>query len=349
MRLTTALTTIRSRGHYSLTNRTDKIDTSSLYTVDSNPSLERLERAVSWHYPPLLWKVLPTGVKDALRELRSQILSRYLTRHLSRNKHFEQSIEDAQASASLSIIVPVHDAPEVTKRCLTSLQQFAPKAEIILVNDASRLEETNAILEDFSGRNGWTLIRHAEPLGHSTACGAGASLATRPYICLLNSDTIVTPWCWRLITLAFDGNPAVGVAGPSTSNGGDLQTLPMADISRNYLNDSQICDYARRLLTESTGPILTDTPWVAGFALFIRRSIWEQLGGFDPNIPDYGNEVELCRRVLRMGYRAVWVRNSYIHHFGGASYVKSIGIESILARARAADDYIKQKYNKCNQ
>jgi GT2 family glycosyltransferase len=263
---------------------------------------------------------------------------------LPRNKEFDQSLEDALASASLSIIVPVHDAPEVTKRCLTSLQKYAPKAEIILVDDGSKLQETNILLEDFATRNCWKLIRHPEPLGHSAACGAGAALATRPYLCLLNSDTVVTPWCWRLITQVFEDNPNIGVAGPSSSSAGNPQTLPLAFIPRHYLNDSQICEYARRLLAEYSDTILTDLPWISGFALFIRRSIWNQLGGFDRNLPDYGNDIELCRRVLGKGYRAVWVRNSYIHHFAVASYGNAIGVESVSARIRAAIAYIEQKH-----
>ena len=266
-------------------------------------------------------------------------------RHLPRDKEFEQSLEDAQASASLSIDVPVHDAPEVTKRCLMSLQQYAPKAEIILVDDASKLVETKSVIEEFASRNGWILIRHGEAVGHSAACNAGAAVATQPYLCLLNSDTVVTPWCWRLITQAFEDNPNIGVAGPSTSAAGNVQALPLATSACHYLNDSQICEYARRLLEQSTDAILTDLPWVSGFAMFIRRGIWEQLGGFDQNLPDYGNDVELCRRVLGRKYRSVWVPNSYIHHFGSASYSKTIGIQAIAARVRGAKRYIEQKYS----
>src|ERR1039457_6210368 len=141
-------------------------DGSGSDAVDISSASKRLERVAGWRYPSFLWRVLPARVKDTRRELRVRILTLYLTRHLPRNKEFEQSLEDAQASASLSIIVPVHDAPEVTNRCLMSLQKYAPKAEIILVDDASKLEETNKILEDFSSRNNWKLIRHLEPLGH---------------------------------------------------------------------------------------------------------------------------------------------------------------------------------------
>jgi GT2 family glycosyltransferase len=315
---------------------------SSIQTSRSSPSLKRLERAGAWS-APFLKSVLPTVIRDALRALQGRILARLATRALPLHKEFDQSLEDALASAPLSIIVPVHDAPEVTRRCLVSLQKYAPKAEIILVNDASTLEETNKLLEEFSSRNSWKLIRQVRPLGHSAACAAGAGLATRPYLCLLNSDTVVTPWCWRPIVQVFENNPKIGVAGPSTSHGGELQTQPLAFAARHYLNDSQICEYARRLSAECSDIIFTELPCVHGFAFFIKRSLWEQLGGFDRNLPDYGNEIELCRRIVGMGYHVVWVRNSYVHHFGQASYRKAIGPRGILQRLRTAEDYIEQK------
>ena len=310
--------------------------------VSAPTSLEGLGRVAGWRYPRFFGRILPQSLKDSLRRLRVWLLIPYLTRHLPRNKVFEQSPEDAQASASLSIIVPVHDSPEVTRRCLMSLHKYAPKAEIILVDDASKLPETRKLLEDFSNRNGWKLVCHQEPLGHSVACGAGATLATRPYLCLLNSDTVVTPWCWRPITQAFEEDPTIGVAGPSTSCAGTAQALPLANFTRHHLNDSQICGYASSLLVEQSGSTLAELPEISGFAFFIRRSLWNQLGGFDRNLPDYRNETELCKRVLDTGYRSVWVRNSYIHHLGGTSYNRVLGEESVWARIRAADEYLRQ-------
>jgi GT2 family glycosyltransferase len=231
----------------------------------------------------------------------------------------------------------------VTQRCLASLEKYAPESEIILVDDASRLSETLEVIRDFSARNKWKLVRHEKALGHSAACRQGAVLATRPYLCLLNSDTVVTPWCWRRVKEVFEQDQEIGVAGPSTSYSGNFQALRLATVLSSYWNDGQICSFARHLLTRNWEPALVDVAWVSGFALFIRRSLWEQVGGFDRNLPDYGNEVELCKRIAEEGYRAVWICNSYIHHFGGQSYKNAVGKKGIRARIRAADIYIRQK------
>jgi GT2 family glycosyltransferase len=294
---------------------------------------ERSPRIFEWHIPLFLQRALPQKLVDGLRELKG----RFVTRGLPRHVEFEQSPEDGQASASMSIVVPIHDAPAVTRRCLASLHKYAPESEIILVDDASNLTETVEVIQDFARRNGWKVVRNEKALGHSEACRSGANLATRPYLCLLNSDTVVTPWCWRRIKDAFEQDQNVGVAGPSTSNSGTRQEQELAKNLGLYWNDNQICAFAERLLADCQDPVVLDLPWVSGFAFFIRRSLWEQIGGFDQKLPDYGNEVELCNRVAANGYRMAWIRNSYIHHFGQQSYRNLIGDEGVRARIRDVD------------
>jgi len=293
----------------------------------------------NWRIPRWLKVRLPRLVAVGLRELKGRALSR----DFPRNAEFCLSPEDALASSSMSIVVPIHDAPMVTRRCLASLEKYARESEIILVDDASRAADTLEVIARFSSRNGWKVVRHQSPLGHSAACKAGAGLATRPYLCLLNSDTVVTPWCWRRVKEVFENDQKIGVAGPSTSYSGNTQALPLALSLLGYWNDNQICGFAKHLLTTCQEPIVLDLTWIAGFAFFIRRNLWEGMGGFDRNLPDYGNELELCKRVVAEGYRTVWIRNSYIHHLGRQSYEDAIGDEGILARYLAAETYIKQK------
>jgi GT2 family glycosyltransferase len=299
------------------------------------------EWLAAWRLPGLVKTILPRAAIDAMRPIRARVLSR----GLPRNRVFEQPPEHLLASASMSIVVPIHDAPLVTKRCLASLERDATMSEIVLVDDASKIAETTHIIREFSSRNGWKVICNAEARGHSAASAAGARLATRPYLCLLNSDTVVTPWCWLAIQEAFETNTTIGVAGPCTSDSSNEQTLDIARHCRFYWNDSQICAFAERLTANAPQSVIVDLPWISGFAFFIRRCLWEQLGGFDQNLKDYANEAELCKRVFNAGYRTVWVPSSYIHHFGRQSYGKTIGDNEISLRKQAGTQYIRHKHN----
>jgi GT2 family glycosyltransferase len=76
----------------------------------------------------------------------------------------------------------------------------------------------------------------------------------------------------------------------------------------------------------------------------VRKSIWEQFGGFDKNLPDYGNESDFCRRVKDAGFRIVWSKAAYIHHLGGESYGRTLGRKAIDERCLQADSYIQKKW-----
>jgi GT2 family glycosyltransferase len=312
--------------------------------LDPNHLAEQGSWVTSWHVPRFLKGLLPRPLIAALLDLKR----RALARDFSPDIQFEQSPQDAQASASMSIVVPIHDAPIVTRRCLASLEKYASKSEIVLVDDASILAETLELIRHFSIRNRWKVIRHEKSLGHSEGCRAGSNLATSPYLCLLNSDTVVTPWCWRLVQEVFERDKMIGVAGPSTSNTGNPQSLALAEFLGPSWNDNQICAFANRLLTQFQKPMVKELDWISGNAFFIRRTLWEEVGGFDRNLPDYGNEIELCGRVAEKGYRLVWVCNSYIHHFGRQSYRETLGDEGIGERIRAADKYTKQNRRSFN-
>jgi GT2 family glycosyltransferase len=280
---------------------------------------------------------------------RKEIRRRLFSRGLSRNRVFEQPVVHRLASASMSIVVPIHDAPLVTKRCLSSLERYAAQAEVILVDDASELQTTVDIIRDFSARNGWTVISNKESRSHSAACEVGARLGSRPYLCLLNSDTIVTPWCWRPVVEVFETDAAIGVVGPSTSESWNAQTLEIANHCRHYWNDSQIFAFAERLATANPQCLIAELPWICGCAFFIRRNLWQTLNGFDRNLPDYGNEVELCARIASMGYRTVWVRSSYIHHLGRQSYADEIGDREIQSRMQATYQYVQRKHTSARK
>ena len=268
-----------------------------------------------------------------------KLISARLSVGLARSGTFEQPKEEVEASGDMSVIVPVLDSPEFLIRCLRSLEMYATRAEIILIDDGSVMRETLDILEDFHHRKNWPLIRNGKSVGHSRACEVGARLATRPYLCFLNSDTVVTPWSWSAAKQAFESDPKIAVAGPSTSWAITRQVVAKAKEYRHYWNDCQIFAFAQKYVNEHKDSELVDLTEISGLAFFIKRDVWEAFGGFDENLSDYGNESELCIRLLKSGLRLVWTQNSYIHHFGNTSYKEKKEEKVLFSR-----NYIKEKH-----
>jgi GT2 family glycosyltransferase len=275
-----------------------------------------------------------------IRYIARYLRAAYLSLGLSKHKSFEQSNEEILASHYFSIIVPIHDSAKVTNRCLKSIEKFSGKAEIILVDDGSKLSETVEIINKYSQKNHWCLIRHKKAKGHSRACEKGAEKASRRYICLLNSDTVLTHKVWNGIKDAFESDDMIAVVGPTTSWAPrSPQMVWKAEKCRYYWNNKQICAFAENYIASRRKLDLIDLAKIAGFAFFIRKEIWKYFGGFDNKLSDYGNEYELCTRIKKEGYRIIWTKNSYIHHLGEESY-KKFGLEEISKRRRKGQSYI---------
>lgn len=289
----------------------------------------------------MIRKYIPESIKKRYRLIRAKLLSIGLTLCGT----FEQPKDEVEASKDISVVVAIHDSPELTHRCFESIEKYSANAEIILVDDASQLRETVDLIRDYEQRNGWIVFKHSKALGHSRSCEAGSRFATRPYLCFLNSDTVVTPWSWRGAKEAFDSDPQIAVTGPTTSRASTKQTVRRAEYCRHYWTNNQICAFAERYISKQQPRSWVDLPTVDGFAFFIRRIIWEEFGGFDPRLIDYGNETELCKRLSETGFRIVWTQNSYIHHFGEATYSRIMSTNEIRQKRIAARDYINSVRN----
>jgi GT2 family glycosyltransferase len=288
-----------------------------------------------------LKEMLPETPKIYFRTARAYLLSL----DLRPRSAYALPPEEQQATSAISVVVPVHDALEVTARCLDSLERFGGEAEIIIVDDGSKLEVTRQFLDDRCAQNGWKLIRNERPQGHSRASEAGVAVSSRPFLCLLNSDAIVTPHSWAGVVSAFETSARIAVVGPVTSfTAGTQQIAARACLCRHYWSDAEICCFAERYVARHRMDPLVEVSFVGGFAFFVRRSVWDDLGGFDTHLPDYGNETEFCRRVHRAGLRQVITRAAYVHHLGNVSYGKTLGRAAIHDRSLNAKRYIQDMH-----
>ena len=169
--------------------------------------------------------------------------------------------------------------------------------------------------------------------------------STRDHVCLLNSDTILTPRCWAGVVDAFQSSSRIAVAGPMTSYTAGAQQIMRAYHCRHYWSDEQIWCFADRFVSRHRQEPIVDVSFVGGFAFFVRRTAWDELNGFDANLPDYGNETEFCQRAIQTGFRLVYTRSSYIHHLGNVSYGGLFGTAAVQKRRLAAKSYIDRKHD----
>src|SRR5262249_11131009 len=150
------------------------------------------------------------------------------------------------------------------------------------------------------------------------------------YVLLLNSDTLLAPGALAALAQYLDAHPRAAIAGPRLRNAdGSLQPSchPFLGTMQSFLEKSVVARALARLpvvrdhylLVNSSHAAPRVVPWVLGAALAIRRSAFDQVGGFDESFFLYAEEVDLCYRLKAAGWEVHFAPVTDVVHVGGAS------------------------------
>jgi GT2 family glycosyltransferase len=211
--------------------------------------------------------------------------------------------------------------------------------EVVLIDDGSTEQQTIDVIEDYVKKNNWKMIRNEKSIGHSKSCELGVKNTQYENMFLINSDVVLTKNSLNLMTEALNGDEKIAIVGPTTSSTSGIQQNAEAFKNRFAWSVDQMEKFAEKIKDEKNA----DIDLVGGFCFGIKRSIFEALKGFDKNLNCYGNEKELQIRIRRQGYRTVWIKNSYVHHFGKMTYMHEKTVD--IARCQKdGDNYIIRKH-----
>lgn len=243
----------------------------------------------------------------------------------------------------LSVIIVTVNVRSWLERCLTSLekQDVFDDLEVVVVDNGSSDGSGGMVRETFPYCK---LIQLNETVGFGLANNIGARHSTAPLLLFLNPDTVfrANSLCVLLHRMEEDLN--CGVAGGRIHDGdGKLERSVGSFPTLFNMALGRLLKYvapARRILGQRSHQhwVGYDRPhtidWVTGAYLWIRREIFEQVGGFDKRIFMYCEDVDLCYRVQKIGLEVWFFPDSTIIHYGGKSPVprprKKMLIESLL-------------------
>lgn len=224
----------------------------------------------------------------------------------------------------LSAVIPTHDTRELTLRCVESLAaQGLEGLQILVVDDGSRDGTAEALA---AAHPGVEILRLEPPGGFTRAANLGLSRAGGDVLLLLNSDTEVEPGAFAPLLAAFDRDPRLGAAGaalhypdgsPQWSGGHAPTLLWLFGLASGLPPLLARLPFWRRVkpVGAPAGPV----DWVTGAALALRRQAWEESGGFDERFRFYGQDLELCLRLRRAGWKIEIVPEARVLHHHGAT------------------------------
>ncbi len=224
----------------------------------------------------------------------------------------------------VEIILPTRDLPDFLDRCLTSIftRTTYEHFRVNVIDNGSAEPATAETLRVWKAREPerFRAMRVDEPFNFSRLVNAGARNCDGPYLLLLNNDTeVITPdWVDAMVEQAQ--RPPIGAVGARLLyHDGTIQhagvVVGLGELAGHIY---------RHAAPDNRGPgdaIVTVRNYsaVTAACLMIRREVFEEAAGFDECLPVEFNDVDFCLRLLRLGYRNVYLPHATLFHYESKS------------------------------
>jgi N-acetylglucosaminyl-diphospho-decaprenol L-rhamnosyltransferase len=246
----------------------------------------------------------------------------------------------------VSVIVVTYNAGQWVERCLRAVREIPTSLsiELIVVDNAST-DFTEAQLRRWAGPEAVVRLLDTN-VGFGRACNLAARLSTGRDLLLLNPDAIISQGAFEALVAMRDSRPSIGIVGGRV-------TAPSGELDRGscwgFQTTWSLLCFASGLSTvlprssvlnpEGLGSWDRDTPRrvdiVTGCLLLVSRSLWERLAGFDPDFFMYGEDADLCRRALHLGFESWVTPDAHATHALGASSTSTLRKQELLFRGKA--------------
>ncbi len=198
-------------------------------------------------------------------------------------------------------------------------------------------------------------IQNQQNIGFGKGINQAAKKSVGEYLFILNPDTIIQEDTIEKLVHYLVKNPQVGMVGPKVLNAdGSLQlackrsipnisvSLPkMLGLSKLFPNNKWAGKYNLTYLGENQ---THSVDAISGSAMVIKKSIFDQLNGFDESFFMYGEDLDLCKRIIQSGFEIHFTPITQIIHYGGES-VRSAKFDSINAFFNSMTLFYKKHFS----
>jgi GT2 family glycosyltransferase len=223
-------------------------------------------------------------------------------------------------SPLVSIIIPTKDRESFLSRCLSSIERrtsYSPY-EIIVLDNGSVSQSACRHLAEVGRR--WRVLSCPGPFNFSLLNNQGGAQARGEYLLFLNDDTEVIATDWLTIMLEQGTRPGVGVVGAKL-------LYPDGRIQHGgvVLGVRGVAGHAfRHTANDGWGyhgfaHLTRNCSAVTAACMLVSRTVFEEVGGFDAGFPVEFNDVDLCLRIRKKGYRVVYAPDAMLYHHESAT------------------------------
>ena len=194
-------------------------------------------------------------------------------------------------------------------------------AEVIVADNGSTDESVRMLQEEFPTVR---IVRLADNYGFAEGYNRALRQVDADFYVLLNSDVEVTAGWLEPLVRYMEAHPEAAACQPKLMSFGARQQFEYAGAAGGFI-DRYGYPFCRGRVFETveTDHGQYDAPcplfWATGACFMVRRTDWEQAGGFDGRFFAHMEEIDLCWRLRSRGRSIACVAESRVFHLGGGT------------------------------
>jgi GT2 family glycosyltransferase len=171
---------------------------------------------------------------------------------------------------------------------------------------------------------GVRVLENPRPRSFAANVNAGAAATSGEYVLAANPDAVPEPGAVEALVAFADAHPRCGIAGPEmrwsdgswqpsrrrfpTVRGTLVRRTPLRLLRRPYEHQREHYGLDER----ASEPVPAD--WMLGAFLLMRRTMLEEVGGWDARYRHYCEDIDVCYRAMRAGWERWYVPQAVVSH-----------------------------------
>lgn len=235
----------------------------------------------------------------------------------------ENTGSNADGMKPLAVIILNWNGRDLLRRFLPSVVGHSDSSisRIIVADNGSDDDSVDVLEREFPQVE---ILRLDKNFGFAEGYNRAVKTIESKYSILLNSDAAASPG-WDVALFDFmENHPDVGACQPKLLSFNNPDCFEYAGAAGGYI-DCNGYPYCRGRIFDTCEKdagqydSVAEIHWATGAALMVRRQVYLDSGGLDPEFFAHMEEIDLCWRIRLAGWKIAIVPTAVVYHLGGGS------------------------------
>lgn len=225
----------------------------------------------------------------------------------------------------VAVVILNWNGKSFLEKFLPTVIEYSTDANIYVADNASTDDSVTFLRSEFPSVK---IIENGGNLGFAGGYNAALKHLEEDIFVLLNSDVEVTKNWIAPIAMLMETDTSIGACQPKILQYGNTDQFEYAGAAGGFIDKHGFPFCRGRIfhhLENDKGQYdnRREVFWATGACMFVRSSAYKELGGLDDDFFAHMEEIDLCWRMKRAGYKIMVEPFSEVHHVGGGTLSKS--------------------------